>query len=224
VTFVDASVWDRADVMTDEDVPYVIGTVALSLTHADDLSAGYVGLDTNGKAVSNMAGVLDISATSSRKWTSSLTHKPRVTRIRLEDGTAAKFSHVQLIPGRYLFYVLRGERNCDWQWITVDDQIRREIALTIDDEQTGTLEVLLPDATLAQQVELIPLDQAGAVPIAESELAKLRIGSWLGTSLQAESGSAVFAGLGAGKYRVLARDLSEDVQILAGKNVTISLP
>jgi len=224
VTFFDASVWDRADVFTDEDIPYVMGTVALSLTHADDLSAGYVGLDTGGKVVSNMAGVLDISVASSRKWTSSLTHKPRVTSIRLQDGTAAKFSHVQLIPGQYLFYIRRGERNGAWKWITVDDQTKQDIAFTIDDEQTGTLEVLVPDTTSAPQVDLIPLDEAGTVPIAESDLAKLRIGYWLGTSLQPESGKAVFEGLSVGKYRVLAGALSRDVEILAGKNTSISLP
>ena len=107
---------------------------------------------------------------------------------------------------------------------TVDDQSKHDVAFAIDDEQTATLKVLLPSTTQVKEVELIPLDEAGTVPIADRELAKLRIGYWLGTSLQPESGEVVFEGLSAGKYRVLAGALIRDVEVLADRNVSISLP
>ena len=223
VTFADASVWDRADVLTDEDVPYVVGTAKLNVTRSDWLRAGYVGLDNNGKATSGMAG-LSASASMNRGSVSSTTNKPRISSLRLEESTACKFSHVQMIPGKYLVYIRRGERNCDWKWVTVDNQSKLNIALEVDDGQTGALEVTLPDTPGTKKVELIPLDETGTAPIPDADLPKARISYWLGTSLKPEAGKAVFDGLKSGKYRVLAGSLSKDVELLTGKTVSLSLP
>jgi hypothetical protein len=170
-----------------------------------------------------MTGLSNISAGSSKQSASSTTYEPRITSLRLQDGATCKFSHVQLIPGRYLFYIRRGQRNCDWKWITVDEQSRLDIAFKISDNQTGKLEVQLPATASAKQVDLVPLDDSGHVPIADRDLAKAWIGNALGTSLKPKSGKVVFEGLNAGKYPVFAAELHKDVEMAAGKTVFFSL-
>ena len=204
-----------------------------------------LGRDPQGKLErSGCSFQLDSGTTGS----SSSAHPPRFSSLTWgEEAGRGLHKHVNRPPGHYLVCV-RGRSNpgqdgrvfyegyYDWKWVELkNDKSKAKVDLTIDPDNTGSLEVSLPDGVTAKSVNYLPLDDQGKLPLPEVECHY----HMRGTSMaELEDGKAEIKFLRPGKYQLatLRRDRNPEVgyfgfviaakaevEVKRGETVTVEL-
>jgi hypothetical protein len=207
---------------TDEDVPLVMGTVAVPARGNYSVRVGYVGIDATGTIISNMAGATVEDGRGGR--VASTTFQPRVTTFSasLEDGYS--FTHRSLPGGAYLVYVRWDETWMDWIWLTIQDDVRRKVELRIDPDDVGLAEVTLKSGRRDATVFLLPLDAEGGLPELPPESSALSLALHLGLQAVASDGLARFPSLRPGRYRVFASGQTAELHVAAGQTASVDVP
>lgn len=191
------------------DAPYVAGKVALKGRPKYDVLVGVAGLTAEGKPFSNAAGTQVAPGVGT--WVSSKTFKPQVTTLVNDLTAGCSYRHIKLAPGRYFVYARHGDRFLDGRWVEVKDKAELTLDLSLDPDTAGSLEVTLP-AGAKEDVELIPLDEAGKLP--DLKGARTWVAGALKTDVPAKEGKVVLLdGLRPGAYRVSVGTAEKDVTV-----------
>ena len=225
----------------------ISGKVIVRGKHKDlRIMLSCMGLNPQGELEAEGAGFKLGSSAGGRS--TDMKHPPRFSSAAWdEEAGRGSHKHVNRPPGHYLVCV-RGRSNpdqngrasyggCyDWKWVELkNDKSKVKVDLTIDPDNTGSLEVSLPDGVTAKSVSYLPLDDQGKLPLPEVEchyqvqftrMAKL------------EDGKAEIKSLRPGKYQLatLRRDRNPEVgyfgfvisakaevEVKRGETVTVEL-
>ena len=204
--------------LTAADAPYVRGSVEIVGTWKEErLAAGFAGQGADGKPHSNMAGTNFSS--DSGTWVQSDTFKPQITRIENKNGGNPEYRHTHLPPGDYVVYVQRGGVPAAWKKVTVKEGDEQTVDLTVDPAKAGALTVTLPDAEADDKIRwplvVVPagIDLPGTAWHQAFQAADMKPGEK----------TVSVTGIPAGKYKVVRGKSAADVEITAGKNVTVTL-
>jgi hypothetical protein len=212
--------WVRpiTDPPTDDDAPYIHGTVALSAAKGKMLSVGYVEI-AGKEMVSDGAGTIVPNAGDGGGWVQSTTFKPRVATLRFDKGTP-KFEFVKLPPGTYLVYARLKDGPVAWEKVEVKagGQITKDLKLEAG--KGGTVEVTTP-ADFKGEVRLAPAD---IVKGDDAVLVASRVAFSLDLGAEVKGGKATVKDVPPGKYTLFATpgpvEPKGTVEVTADKTAT----
>ncbi len=201
-----------------DEMPCVVGRVALKGRDELSVVTGLVGLTADGLAVTNLTGT--VIAPDVETSVSSVAGPSQRSALANDAVAGCVCRHARLAPGRYLVFVGSGDRYIDWRWVEVKDRTPPALDFSLDPKTAGALEVALPK-DVTDGVRLIPLDEAGKVPDIKDAMSALSLA--LKTDVPAKDGKVVLDGLRPGAYRAVAGDVSKDVTVKAGQTVKVDL-
>ena len=187
----------------------ISGNVILQGKHKNfTVSVGCLGKNKEGKLEAPGVGFkLDGSTQSS----TSGTWKPRNSTLAWDEQAGhGSHKHIHRPPGHYLVHIrgradsgqggsLAYEGYYDWKWVELkDDTSKVKVDLTIDPDNTGSVEVSLSDPTAAKTVTYLPLNEQGKLPLPEADCHR-----YVQSSSRAKlvDGKAVIKHLRPGKYQ-----------------------
>jgi hypothetical protein len=204
-----------------EDAPYVHGKISIQRAKkTEKLGAGYVGIGTDGKPYFNEAGFpVDVGMGGFATVPNS--EKPTQQSSLASTEEAITYRHLNLPPGDYLVYVRRDSIMSAWKRIQLKESDRQTIDLTIDPATTGTVEIALPES-----VAKSPAETSLSLVPNKADLPALGLGSEqyfsVATVKMGETAVKV-SGIPAGKYRAVRGSDEADVEVVAGKSVSVTL-
>lgn len=199
-----------------EDVPYIQGSISPPLQKGRSVTVGYVGVPAGGDSpVSDSTGAQIFGDDGSGGGVRSTTFAPRAATVRFEKFTPL-YDFTNLPPGRYLVHARVKDGPVGWEWAEVAAGGRVTADLELDAAKAGSVEVKLPASE--RRARLVPGD-LGTPPPDQRFLERMAFHLELGA--EAKDGVAKIANVPAGKYLVLAGDLRADVEVAAGKTVTV---
>src|SRR4051812_11452076 len=106
------------DSLKADDAPYVHGKIVfVGPWKEENLAVGFVGMGSDGKPHSNMAGTTLASERSG--FATSLTFQPQLTGLTADDQGSLTFRHTRVPAGEYLVYVQRNKVLAAWQKVTL---------------------------------------------------------------------------------------------------------
>ena len=181
--------------------PWVVTRLQLPDHREHKVKVGFVGLTPTGKWKSNSAG------TTLQKGepgtASSLTFRPQVSTIASAENIGPHGRHIHLVPGTYVFYATKGQHNAQWKVVEITPDSAEELSFVFSPSGAGSLAVSVPDAKDKDSVLLIPLTSSGESPIpgASDDDLRFHLERIVGAN-GVENGTAQFANLSAGHYRV----------------------
>lgn len=162
---------------------------------------------------------------SSTNSATCLTWKPRNSSLSWDPTThRLAHQHVNRTPGWYLVYVRGNRRDLpeggfshegyfDWQWVEIKDGANQvTVDLTVDPDNSGTVEVTLSGPTKESSVTYVPLDERGRLPLPEAHRYQFHT-----SSAKIEGGKAVIRGLRQGSYQVAVGPWQRDTSLPSAK-------
>jgi hypothetical protein len=204
------------------------GTIQLGkdVKYPVNMWAGFVGKDGTGKPVSPGVGFpIEMIVEGSSQFASCETFKPLLARLDFDAEKGWTFKHEGLPPGTYLVYARWNDGHFfDAKWVTVKDASETvKVTLTVDPDLAGNLEVQIPNLSKDTEVEYIPLDDQGKIPLADVPMR-----NWYEGKVKVKEPKTVVDNVRAGKYRVTAypfggKPMTADVEVTAGKTTTAEL-
>ncbi len=220
------------------------GKVIVRGKHEDlSISLGCLGLNPQGKFENPRIGFQLGGGVQLDRSTSENTgrnYPPRFSSVAWdEEAGRVSHKHVNRPPGHYLVYV-RGrskpnqngrtfsEGYYDWKWVELkNDKSKAQVDLTVDPDNTGSLEVSLPDGVTAQKLSYLPLDDQGKLPLPEVEC---HYHVWSTSMAKFEDGKAKIKSLRPGKYQLATlrrvgrvMTAKAEVEVKRGETVTVEL-
>jgi hypothetical protein len=189
------------------------------------MSAGFVGKDAKGQAVSPGVGFsIENVQEGASQSASCETWKPLLATLAFDAAKGWSYKHEGLPPGNYLVFAQWGDHYFDAKWVTIKDaSVTINLPLTIDSDLTGKLEIQLPMSKGQTLVAYVPLDEEGKIPLSD-----IQIQNFYEAKLMAKEPRVALDSIRAGKYRILAfpsggKPLSADVEVKAGSTAQIEL-
>jgi hypothetical protein len=180
--------------------------------------AGIVGVTPDGRILMNLTGTTIDPKVGTAVHSEGQDRQMTLLAQDLDDGCFCR--HVRLEPGRYLAFVRLDERLLDWHWVDVKPKAEVNLTFTIDPEQAGRLEVVLPKEA-KEKLRLLPLGADGALPGGKDAV------EWFGDIVKAdapvENGKVRLDGLRPGSYRAVVGAVQKDVTVKAKETATLDL-
>jgi hypothetical protein len=202
-----------------DDAPCVYGKIVLkSAKKTEKLAAGFVGIGSDGKPSSNEA-VLQVVL--GQAIHTPMPNPDLTSQMSILASTADTilYRHLNMPPGDYLVYVRRDTIMSAWKRVQIKVGELREFDFTIDPANTGELAITLPATTdsTEQFLALVPL---------KADLPDLGLGSsqyFSVATVKMGETSVKVSGIPAGKYRAVRGTDEAEVEVVAGKSVSVTL-
>lgn len=209
------------DPLEPADAPYVHGTITIqNPKKTEKLAAGYVGVGADGKPYANEVGFpVDVGQTGYAPIPSP--QRPSQVSWLSSTPDAIRYRHLNVPPGDYLVYVRRDTILSAWQRIQLKAGDQRTNDFTIDPAATGEVVVTLP-ATKAKD----PAESSLALVPLKADLPELGLGSetyFNVATVKPGETTITVPGIPAGKYRAVRGTDVAEVEVVAGKAVSVTL-
>jgi hypothetical protein len=202
-----------------DDAPCVYGKIVLKgAKKTEKLAAGFVGVGADGKPYPNEAPVpIDVGQPIHVAVPNP--EQPSQLSILASTGDAILYRHLNMPPGDYLVYVRRDTIMSAWKRVQIKAGDLLAIDLTIDPTNSGEVVVTLPAATEStdNSFALVPL---------KADLPDLGLGSsqyFSVATVKMGETSVKVSGIPAGKYRAVRGTDEAEVEVIAGKSVSVTL-
>jgi hypothetical protein len=209
-----------ADPPTEEDVPFINGSVSVQNAPPEALlTVGYISMPTAQSPALGTAQITLGEPINPPRWTQVEYDKPRVTNLIAGDGknVPSRYEHSRLTPGRYLVFASLKDGPAAWKWVNVGAKATIAADLTINATQTGGLEVQAPLGAL--KVQLAPAEEPGH-PL-RSDSMFISVVWQLGLERDVVSRKVLYRNLAPGKYEVRSGGEVRIVEITAGKTIEL---
>jgi hypothetical protein len=203
------------------DAPYVQGKIVVrGAKKIEKLAAGFVGVGADGKPYFNEAGFpVDIG----RGGFAPVPNPERPSQLSWLVSTedAITYRHLNVPPGDYLVYVRRDTIMSAWKRLSLKEGEQKTLDLTIDPATTGEVVVNLPASDAKGPAET----SLSLVP-SKADLPELGLGSehfFNVATVKMGEKTVKVSGVPAGKYRAVRGTDEAEVEVVAGKSVTVTL-
>ena len=203
------------------DAPYIHGKVVLTGARpTEKLAAGYVGVSADGKMYFNEVGYpINIGQEGSANAPGP--EQPNQLSWLASSGNAITYRHLNVPPGDYLVYIRRDTIMSAWKRVKLKEVDQQAIDLTIDPAATGEVVVTLPASDAKG-----PGETSLALVPRSADLPELGLGSEhyfnVATVKMGET-TIKLSGIPAGKYRAVRGSDEAEVEVVAGKSVSVTL-
>lgn len=204
-----------------DDAPYVQGKIVVKgAKKTEKLGAGFVGVGGDGKPYSNEAGFpVDIGQVGFAPVPGR--ELPDQVSWLASTEDAITYRHLNVPPGDYLVYVRRDTVMSAWKRVKLAAGDQHTVDLTIDPAASGEVVVTLPDSDAKG-----PAETSLALVPAGADLPALGLGSehyFNVATVKTGEKTVKVSGIPAGKYRAVRGADEGDVEVLAGKSVSVTL-
>lgn len=208
-----------SDLLDANNAPYVQGAVEFVGGWKDEnLQVGFVGRDEDGKAHVNSIGFRVLAGFDATSV--SRTFEPQVTRLLVDGAAMPTFRHTKLAPGEYVFYARCNHVLIGWKKVQVKAGDQQTVDFTIDPTKMGDLNVTLPDAEANAKNDppLLLIPDGLTLPPGTRDDSLF----YAGESAPGEKMRKIKR-VPAGKYTVKLGKSMGSVEVLAGKEATVTL-
>ena len=222
-TFVVEPPVDYSAPLTDKDKPFVIGKIDFRIAGKGMFGTGYCGITSAGEPQWNGTG-FGIEPEFDQGSALCSFFKPRITRLEIIEKQVARHRHVRLEPGTYLFYVKWEDTYLASRWLTIEAGSETTLDLTVNPQESGTLDVTVDSEAEDKLLRLLPLDGQGGLPTAIDDDQAGRVAFSLGVTADIVAGKASFESLCPGAYRVFYGNENQDTVIQQGETAAVKFP
>jgi hypothetical protein len=213
------------------------GKVHFNPAASGEVNISYVGLTSEGKRISDMAG---LTVGPGESWVWCTTNDPRRTGVKWSPEKGLTFQCLQLPVGKYLVAVKNGNF-LDRKIVEIakhDELV--DVMLVVDHEQSGKLHVNISKGKGDYEVAIAPLGNDGQpliIGVAPDKLYHMRVVTKI-----KQSKTAKLEGIKPGQYHLMLRSVEQidsgssgaatmltpvgatSVTVQLGKEATVTLP
>jgi len=210
------------DPLDADDAPYVQGKIVMKGDWKEErLAVGFQAKGADGKSCSNMVGS-SVAADGGGGPATNLSFEPQLTSLLNDEKDGPRYVHSRVAPGEFLVYVRRGGVLAAWKNITVKPGDQLNVDLTIDLANVGSFVVTLPDEEVIAKDET-NLKKLQLIP--DGIVTPTDFNPFLFDAGEAKKGEKTITvkNVPAGKYKAVFRNSEAMVEVVAGKESTVTL-
>ena len=210
------------DPLDADDAPYVQGKIVMKGDWKEErLAVGFQAKGVDGKSFSNMVGS-SVTTDGGGGPATNLSFEPQLTSLLNDEKDGPRYVHSRVAPGEFLVYVRRGGVLAAWKNITVKPGDQLNVDLTIDLANVGSFVVTLPDEEVIAKDET-NLKKLQLIP--DGIVTPTDFNPFLFDAGEAKKGEKTITvkNVPAGKYKAVFRNSEAMVEVVAGKESTVTL-